>query len=190
MGRRWRLAVVAGMFALVTACGSEGGDGDGVASVSEGDSAAEAADRQGADQDGGTDEDKMRAFAKCMREHGVDVPDPEPGGGIAVPAEKADGSGSKTKGAHEACKELLPNGGEPPKPTAEDLDEMREQAKCLREHGLDVPDPTMDEPYIRLKDNGDHEQSKKAMEECMGAEGGAVAVPGNGSKGAVTGGGK
>ena len=36
MGTRWRLAVLAGTFALVTACGGGGDDGtDGVASISE-----------------------------------------------------------------------------------------------------------------------------------------------------------
>jgi hypothetical protein len=165
MGRRWRLAVLAGLFALVTACGGGGDDGaDGVASASDGNEPAAAED-----EPKGSDEDQMLAFAKCMREHGVDVPDPEPGGkgGIEIRAERADGSRTEQDKAMAACKELLPNGGEPPKPSAKDLDEMRTQAKCLREHGLDVPDPTMDKPFIELGgDAGDPDKVNKAMEEC------------------------
>jgi hypothetical protein len=185
MATRWRLAVLAGLFTLVTACGASGNDGsDGVASVDDKDKESAAADKPK-----GTDEDQMRAFAQCMRDHGIDMKDPEvkEGGGIemGVPAQRADGrGGDKAKAAMDACNKLMPNGGKPPKPSAKDLDDMRTQAKCLREHGIDVPDPTMDEPFIKLDaGKGDGDAMKKAMKECGGPEGrGSATVREGGGK--------
>lgn len=167
MSARWRLVVLAGLCVLATACGTKDDGGDGVASMSDSDSPSSAA--QAAD-DGESDLDKMRAFAKCMREHGVDVADPDPdsgGGGIAISA--GDGEKEKVDKANEACKHLMPNGGKPEKPTAEDLDRARETAKCLREHGIDVKEPTMEEPGISVSagDGGnDPDKLNEAMEAC------------------------
>jgi hypothetical protein len=167
MSPRWRLAVLGGLFTLVTACGSNGDSGDGVASISE--SNAPSSNAQAAD-DGKTDIDKMRDFAKCMRENGVDMADPDPdsgGGGISVdgPEEK-----EKADKAQAKCQHLMPNGGEPEKPTAEDLDRARATAKCLREHGIDIKDPTMENPGINVSagDGGnDPDALDKAMKACM-----------------------
>jgi len=173
MSTRWRLAVLAGLFTLVTACGGGGGDeGDGVASISETNSPSSSAAKG---DDGKSDIDQMRAYAKCMREHGIDVKDPEPpsgggqSGGIGI---SIDGPGEKEKvdKANAACKHLMPNGGEPEKPSAEDLDEARKTAKCLRDHGIDVKDPTAEDPGLNVSagENGnDPDKVDKAMQECM-----------------------
>jgi hypothetical protein len=168
MSPRWRIAVLAGLFALVTACGGPEDDGgDGVASMSEGDTptSSSAANDE-------PDIDQMRAYAKCMREHGIDVADPDTSGsgkgGIGISADGAEEM-AKVDKANEECKELLPNGGEPPEPTAEDLDKAREMAKCLREHGIDVKEPTMEDPGLDVSaDEGgnDPEKIDKAMKEC------------------------
>lgn len=163
MSTRWRLAVLAGMFTLVTACGGPADDaGNDVASISDKNtpSSSKAADD-------GPDIDQMRAYAKCMREHGIDMPDPEAnGGGIGISI-NGEAEKEKVDKANAACKELLPNGGEPPKPTAEDLDQARELAKCLREHGLDVKEPTMENPGIDMSGgDGNKETVDKAMKEC------------------------
>jgi hypothetical protein len=177
MGPRWRLAVLTGLFALVTACGGGGEGGDGVASLSEKNTPSS---NKPAAKD---DVDQMRAFAKCMREHGVDMPDPEVskdgGVGIAVPAIPGNGGADKVEKADKACKKFLPNGGEPEKPTAEDLDAMRKQAKCLRDHGIDVPDPTMEDPGLRIGGSAESEKFQKAMEECGNGKG-MIAVGGGG----------
>jgi hypothetical protein len=170
MGSRWRLAVLAGLFTLVTACGGEPEDGDGVASMSDGETSSSAAPA-----DDGTDIDKMREYASCMKKHGieVEVSEPEPGGkgGMGMSVDGADKE--KVDKADKECKKLLPNGGEPPKPSAEDLDRARKMAQCLREHGLDVPDPTMEDPGIKIGSSGD-DQAKvdEAMKACQpeGAE--------------------
>ena len=61
--------------------------------------------------------DQMLAFAKCMRDHGIDFPDPKfEGGGVSVSlGENGDGgidpSSDEFKSAQEACGSELPGGG-------------------------------------------------------------------------------
>jgi hypothetical protein len=160
MRQRWRLAVLAGLFTLVTACGGGGGDGDGVASISDPNTPSSSAAK-----DDEPDIDQMRAYAKCMREHGIDMKDPDTsGGGVSIGIEGGEDK-EKVDTANEACKKHLPNGGVPEKPTAEQLDQAREMAKCLREHGIDVKEPTADDPGLGIN-GGDKEKVDKAMEEC------------------------
>lgn len=164
MSPRWRLAVLSGLFTLVTACGGGAEDaGDGVASISEPNTPSSTAPKNE-----GSDIDQMRAYAKCMREHGVDMADPDPSGGGVGIAVEGGAEKEKVDKANEACKEHLPNGGEPEKPTAEELDEAREMAKCLREHGIDVREPTADDPGVAVSAGSGDDPGKldKAMEEC------------------------
>lgn len=172
MRQRWRLALLAGLFALVSACGSNGDGGDGVASLS-GSTTPSASDAGGGGKDDGKpDIDQMRAYAKCMRENGVDMADPDPnGGGIGISVD-SEAEKAKVDKANEKCKRLLPNGGKPDKPTAEDLDRARQTAKCLREHGVNVKEPTMEDPGINVDagaGGNDPEKVRKAMDECAPA---------------------
>ncbi|MFI6101755.1 hypothetical protein ACIA8G_39925 [Lentzea sp. NPDC051213] len=87
----------------------------------------------------------MVKFAQCMRENGIDMPDPEgDGGGVRMEAMPADGDTEKMDAAHNACKQHLPNGGEFKPPSPEEQDKMRQQAKCMRDKGHNWPDPTFD----------------------------------------------
>ena len=109
-----------------------------------------------------TEEEILEAskkYAACMREHGVDMPDPtasSAGGekpGIAVfSASSADGSGSVSSPmaaideASKACAEFIadiaPQIGEiDPEAQEKMLEQARAFAKCMREHGVDMPDP-------------------------------------------------
>ncbi|HET9143323.1 hypothetical protein [Actinophytocola sp.] len=166
MGVRWRLvAVSAAMMALLGACSSgSGGPGNGVASLSD---PAQPSNGQQAD-DGKTDEDRMREFAGCMREHGIDMEDPKSGpdgGGISIEV-NGDNEG-KMKEADEACRHLMPNGGQPPKLDAAQLDKLREQAKCLRDHGLNVKDPDPNNPGIMIEGSGpDQKEFEEAHKAC------------------------
>jgi hypothetical protein len=45
------------------------------------------------------------------------------------------------KAAEAKCRHFQPNGGKPIKLKPEDLAKMRAMAKCMREHGVDMPDP-------------------------------------------------
>lgn len=83
--------------------------------------------------------DQLVKFAQCMRTHGVDVPDPQPGEGLRDLLEKADTSNkAKFQKAVTACKSDLPKGISTEKP---DQDAMLNWARCMRDHGVDVPDP-------------------------------------------------
>ena len=187
------LGLVVAAFALVTACGAGDGGGNKVASLS--DPATPSNQQQAGDGTGG-DEQKMREFTKCMREHGVDMPDPKtgPDGGTMIEVHGEPGDEDKVKAADEACKHLLPNGGQPPKLDAAQLDKMREQAKCLREHGVNVPDPDPNNPGFTIQGSGDQDKDKAAFEACMGKDGGFMVQKDEGGPaaggGTTSGGGK
>ncbi|TCO58165.1 hypothetical protein [Actinocrispum wychmicini] len=183
--RRLMLIAVA-TVALTTACGKAGGDDNGVASLNGGGKPSDSA--QGA-SDQGSDEDKMRAFTKCMREHGIDMPEPDGQGHVQAKAAGAPGEMDKMKAADEACKSLLPNGGKPKPLSPEDLDKMRKTAKCMREHGIDMPDPDPNNPgMITIGGDGDKDKDKmdKAMKDC----GLGVKMESADGAGAASGGGK
>ena len=97
-------------------------------------------------------QEAMLAFAQCMRDHGVDMPDPE-----------FDGDGRGVRGAIRVGGDERPRSGGlrsgpdglrgPPRGRAgsfgvddpEQRAEMQEQllafSQCIRDHGIDMPDP-------------------------------------------------
>jgi hypothetical protein len=153
-----RVLTAATFALLVGACAGNADTGGGVASLSDDDQPSA---QQGSD--GKADEDRNREFAQCMREHGIDVPDPEPGHpGVTIKEPNPE----KVRPAREACKHLLPNGGEPEPMDPEELDRARERAQCMREHGIDVPDPDPNNPGIRAPEGVDQEKLRAAMEAC------------------------
>jgi hypothetical protein len=157
-------------------CAGDSGGGEDVATAGGTPTGSAAADTE---QSGDTAE-QMRRFAACMRENGIDMPDPEvdgegrvlmrgPGGGAegGPPADR-----EKFEAAQQACKQYLPNGGEPPKMSAEDIEKARQFAKCMRENGVpNFPDP-QPEGGIRIEggpDSGIDPQSqafKDARAKC------------------------
>ncbi len=129
---RTRLAVTVALLAVaggaVTACGgAKSGNGATPASAS--------ADPV----------EQGRKFARCMREHGIDLPDPGQEGVLLSPSagQRLDPNTPAIKAAREACKAVDPNvGGEAPPPIDQtQLTQMRDYAKCMREHGVNMPDP-------------------------------------------------
>ena len=105
----------------------------------------------GGDEGGGGADDAQAAglaFAKCMREHGVDVPDPEDQGDGMVqvgPGVAAGGPALKRfQEAQDQCKRHLADvgGSGPAGPLSEaDKQRMVQFSACMREHGVDMPDP-------------------------------------------------
>ena len=86
------------------------------------------------------------AFARCMRQHGINLPDPQfNGNGISQEfTARRGGNGPdspKFKAAQQACNKYLPNGGQPTKPNPQEQQQMLAFARCMRQHGIDVPDP-------------------------------------------------
>ena len=110
------------------------------ASASPGASAA-ASPGAGASQD---PQDAMLAYAKCMRQNGIDFPDPKPAsnGAVGIVALPADFNSPKYQTADKACQSLLPNGGVvDPAANQKFQDQMLAYAKCMRGQGIDFPDP-------------------------------------------------
>ena len=124
-------ALVCGL--VLTACGAD----DPTTGDTDGDRRTEA-------------REAMLAFAKCMRDQGIDMPDPQFDGGRVTqrgPDERV--SPEKMRKADEACSKYREE-IEPPELSPEQQQEMKEaalaHAQCMREHGLEkFPDPTFDE---------------------------------------------
>lgn len=132
---------------MLAACGAKGSSGgDGVASIG---GTTTTITRSVAA--GGAGNDSAFAYAKCMRSKGIEVPDPEPGGGAVRLDVPAAGSGGidpadpKFQEAEKACtKELGANAPSDAAPTVgqEAGDQSFAFSKCMRENGVDLPDPT------------------------------------------------
>jgi hypothetical protein len=106
-------------------------------------------------------------FAECMRKHGVDVPDPtfsgkgpvviQGNGASGGAASASNGNGQSTFGgspefqqAQQACQHFLDeavNNASGPKVSAADQAKAQAAAlkfaACMRKHGIDFPDPTI-----------------------------------------------
>lgn len=86
--------------------------------------------------------------AECMREHGIDVPDPKPGQGGVVLRGPADGGDTAAeRRAVARCQRYLRR-VPPPKLSEEQKTAMRDgalrHARCMRGQGIDFPDPKFD----------------------------------------------
>ena len=84
-------------------------------------------------------DDQGVKFAECLREHGLDVEDPEPGKGLRITGKLPKGEVDE---AMEACRKYDPmqNGQASADPDAEDR--VRKMAQCMRENGVEeFPDP-------------------------------------------------
>ena len=87
-------------------------------------------------------------FAQCMREHGIDMPDPKPGEGGRIQLMAGPGTANTNQqqmdDAQEACRKHMES-VRPPELSAEQEQKFKEQAlefaRCMREHGIDMPDP-------------------------------------------------
>jgi hypothetical protein len=138
---RMRMGLVLGLLLAlalaVAACG--GGDkGGGVASLG-------GADKATPTTAAGGGSDRMQAalaFARCMRQHGISLPDPLLSGDMIVQDLGDNGEDDpKVKAAQQACKQHLPNGGQAQPPNPQQQQRMLAFARCLRQHGVSMPDP-------------------------------------------------
>jgi hypothetical protein len=146
--RRWlHLAGLAGAVLALTlavaACGGGGGKARGVASLSGANKPTATTSASGSDP-----RQAMLNFARCMRQHGIDVPDPKPGGGIEIKGGGGPGTAKpdapKFRAAQQACNKYLPNGGQPPKRSPQEQQQLLAFARCMRQHGINMADPKPD----------------------------------------------
>lgn len=120
---------------------------------------------QGSDASGkGKAEDDAYKYRQCLRDNGVKVEEPKEGqaAGIEVKDEKA------FKKAKEACKDLPGAGKEM---SAEEqqkaLDKSIKFAQCMRENGVDMPDPELKDGNLTAKAGGGPDVPKEKMEKAQ-----------------------
>ncbi|RPK60860.1 hypothetical protein EES43_16545 [Streptomyces sp. ADI96-02] len=118
-----------------------------------------------------TAEDQALEHRKCLREQGLNVPEPKPG---SKEMSTIDGGG-KTKAemekAFKTCQDKSPNGG-PKELSQAEKDKMLAFARCMREKGIDMPDPKFEGGAMAaapaLKP-GDMKKFEKANAACESA---------------------
>jgi hypothetical protein len=85
-----------------------------------------------------------RAFAQCVREHGVAVPDPDPDGKIDMDAAEEQVGRQALEEALAACQKFAGTRTGQRQEGSEALDQMVAYAQCMRENGVDMPDPVVE----------------------------------------------
>jgi hypothetical protein len=188
-------AVVLLAAGALAACGGGGGAASPeVASLDEQSQTTEAANDGEAEPTPEDREEALLDFAQCMRDHGVDMPDPqisEDGSGGILIEQREGGSGmdpesEQFQAAEAECEPILEDGMGAieldPEQQAEMQERLLEFAQCMRDHGIDMADPVFGEDgrvEIRASapqsgaDPRDDDDFQAAQEECN-QDGGAV----------------
>jgi hypothetical protein len=168
--RWWAAAIALPTLLLVlgtaSACGEPKSDG-GVASAAGGDASTATPSATPPSVD---PTERARQFAQCMRDNGIDMQDPDPNahGGLTNLPPGTDWS--KVQKAMNACRSLAPNGGEGMKLDPEQQEQLRQWAKCMRDHGVNVPDPNPNVGGMGLDPNSfnrDDPKFKAAFDACQ-----------------------
>jgi hypothetical protein len=127
------------MLVLAVAACAGADDGGAVASAGTPSAAPPAS---GSAASGLSQQEKALKFAQCMREHGVPMDDPDPGGGMGM---KVGGPGidqAKVQAAQQACRQYSPFGEGGPQQDAARAERLRKFAQCMRDNGVpSFPDP-------------------------------------------------
>jgi hypothetical protein len=172
---RIRMGLVPGLLlalALAVAACDGGNKGDGVASLGGG--SATSTTSAGASGDLA---EAAVAFGRCMRQHGIDMPDPRiDGNNIVQPSlGRQVQESTKFQAAEQACNRYLPGGGEPTgPPDPQRPQQMLAFAGCMRQHGIDMPDPQVsgDDQQLPTGMRKDDPRLKAAEQACQQSGGG------------------
>ncbi|RIQ22803.1 hypothetical protein DY240_13425 [Jiangella rhizosphaerae] len=127
---------------LFAGCGGDDGEAEVASAGGTAAAVAEATEDSELSQD-----EQALAFAECLRENGLDVPDPEPGqrggfGGFGGSGALGDDVDEETfQAAMEACRGLAPTFDRERDLSPEQQEQLLELTECLRDQGIDVPDP-------------------------------------------------
>jgi hypothetical protein len=152
------IAAVAAAVLVLSACSSDEGDGIASAGGAQNRATAETEETAPLDPDA-----QALVFAECMRDNGVDMPDPGPGQqglGTAFQAVAGDYDRETLQQAISACQDLMPQyASEEQHVEGWEL----ELAECLREQGLDVSDNPFNDAH---SGEIDVNEFSAAMEVC------------------------
>jgi len=158
---RWRRVGAAAAVALLILGACSAADGDDVASARGEENPASPTATEGASP---LDEDAQAlVFAECVRDNGVDMPDPGPGQQGLADAFRAvagDYDRATLRQALSACQDLMPQYAQ--QQHADD-DWQLQLAECLREQGLEVSDNPFEDAHSGAIDVNEF---SAAMEVC------------------------
>lgn len=148
----------------LTGCAQQSGD-DGIASAGIGTAAATPSAGPSLSQ-----QEKGLKFAQCMRENGVDMPDPDPDGGpVRVRISGGPVDRDKFEKAQQACKQYSPFAeGGPANADPQMAENMRKFAQCMRDNGVpNFPDPDGGRVMIdkSIGEDPDFEPAQKLCQE-------------------------
>jgi hypothetical protein len=151
-------ALVLALAALASGCGGSSGN-SGVAALDDQSSTSDDTNDSSGSGSGSSSsnsasddpQDAALKWARCMRKNGVDVPDPEVNGGRITMRARAGTATSgvtpdsaKFRAAQKKCGTPFGN-ARPPQMSEADRAEFQDAllafAKCMREHGVNMPDP-------------------------------------------------
>ncbi|MFI5690579.1 hypothetical protein ACIA58_01975 [Kribbella sp. NPDC051586] len=148
---------------LITGCGADKPDAQ-VASGSEG---AQSTTPTSAPASLSQDEMAVK-FTQCLRENGLNVPDPEPGKGPMLKFDKNSGiTQEQVQKAMEACREYNPQSQGSANP--QQAENGRKYAECMRKNGVEkFPDPKPDQRGIMIGPGvADDPDFQKAQDACQ-----------------------
>lgn len=130
-------ALGAAALLALSGCGSGGGDEIASAGGTPTGTAGQKVEEAG-------DEERAFQFVECMRDNGIDLPDPTPDGNggfdFGLADQEVDLQSPAFQDAMRACRDKLPGGG-PNLDDPEVQDKLRGFAQCMRDNGVDLPDP-------------------------------------------------
>jgi hypothetical protein len=145
--RRWSGVAAAGLLlgvAMILAAGCGGGSPE---------SAQPAAKSGGSQAAGSVASAASLKFSRCMREHGIDIPDPDAQGRMKVTPNSGFNPANpspQAKRAQKACSKYLGSGSF----SRADLRKLQESAlrfaRCMRAHGVRFPDPKFSQGELML----------------------------------------
>jgi hypothetical protein len=121
---------------------------------------------------GAAEQPDPTAAARCMREQGIDIPDPQGGQGV-LKLEVPEGvTEDQLRAAQKTCADKMPKlpgqDESDPQQQAEMHDQAMKFAACMREQGLDYPDPVMENGRLLIKTSR-LDPSDPAMQEATEA---------------------
>lgn len=184
------LLLALSLLTLLAACGGDDSDGSAVASLDDVATTTTAGASDPSDETA-IDEAAVLEFAACMRDGGIDFPDPvvdadgNVGFDLLALRDLADVDESELEAAFEPCAPLLEgvSFGFEDIFDAEFQDELLDFSVCMRANGFDMPDPD----FSNLTTNGqlypefdlDDPDFETAFEACQDSLPGIPGIAGN-----------
>jgi hypothetical protein len=166
--RKTTLAILAAAV-LLTGCGAN----DPETQVASGSDAQSQSTTSASAKPSLSRDEKAVKFTQCLRENGLNVPDPEPGKPPLLKFDKSSGvTPEQVQKAMDACQEYNPQGEGGQNPQQEE--NGRKYAECMRTNGVEkFPDPQPGQQGVMIgpgvADDPDFQKAEGACQSIMAA---------------------